>query len=58
MSMNSQNTACIIQARTYSSRLPGKILMKLDKNNTMLDYVINQLNYSNLANKSIIAYFS
>jgi len=46
---------CIIQARMGSSRLPGKTLMKVDEKNTILDYVINQLSYSKLIDKIIIA---
>ena len=34
---------CIIQARMGSSRLPGKVMMCLDENNFLIDYVLNQL---------------
>ena len=47
--------SCIIQVRTGSTRLPGKVLMKLDKKYTVLDYLINQLKYSKLLGKIIIA---
>ena len=46
---------CIIQARMGSSRLPGKVMMDLDGNNCLLDYVLNQLSYSKLKDKIIIA---
>ena len=46
---------CIIQARMGSSRLPGKTLMKLNQNNTVLDFVVNQLSFSTLIDKIIIA---
>ena len=46
---------CIVQARMGSTRLPGKILMLLDKKYTVLDYVINQLKHSKLLGKTIIA---
>ena len=46
---------CIIQARMGSTRLPGKVLMLLDKKYTVLDYVINQLKHSKLLGKIIIA---
>tara|TARA_Y100000310_G_scaffold170135_1_gene170292 strand:+ start:78 stop:872 length:795 start_codon:yes stop_codon:yes gene_type:complete len=46
---------CIIQARMGSTRLPGKVLMLLDKKHTTLDYVINQLKHSKLLGKIIIA---
>ncbi len=46
---------CIVQGRMGSSRLPGKTLMKLDKKNTVLHFVINQLGYSKLIDKIIIA---
>ena len=38
-----------------SSRLPGKVLMKLDKVNPMLYYVISQLQYCKLLDKIIVA---
>jgi len=38
-----------------STRLPGKVLMLLDKKHTTLDYVINQLKHSKLLGKIIIA---
>ena len=38
-----------------STRLPGKVLMKLDKKHTVLDYLINQLKHSKLLGKIIIA---
>lgn len=46
---------CIIQARMSSSRLPGKVMMKMDKKNTVLDYVIKQLSSSKSINKIIVA---
>jgi spore coat polysaccharide biosynthesis protein SpsF len=38
-----------------SSRLPGKVMKKLDVNKTVLDYVIDQLNHSKLIDKIILA---
>ena len=46
---------CIIQARMGSSRLPGKTLMKLDSSKTTLDFVIEQLSFSKLINRVVIA---
>jgi len=46
---------CIIQARMSSSRLPGKILMKIENNDTILDFVINQLKSSKNLDAIIIA---
>ena len=37
---------CIIQARMGSTRLPGKILKKVDKDIPSLQYTINQLKFS------------
>ena len=37
---------CIIQARTGSTRLPKKVIEKIDSKNTVLDYVINQVKCS------------
>ena len=46
---------CIIQARMGSTRLPGKIMKKLDRENTVLDYVINQIKNSKKIEKIVIA---
>lgn len=46
---------CIIQARMGSSRLPGKVMMKIDSKNTILDSMLNQLKYSKLIDRIIIA---
>jgi len=46
---------CIIQARMRSSRLPGKVMKLLDDKNPLLFYVINQLKYSKLIDKIIVA---
>tara|TARA_B100001540_G_scaffold270437_1_gene253647 strand:- start:1222 stop:1986 length:765 start_codon:yes stop_codon:yes gene_type:complete len=46
---------CIIQARMGSSRLPGKIMMKIDSNQNVLDSIISQLQHSKLINRIIIA---
>jgi len=46
---------CIIQARMSSTRLPGKVMMKIDNENTMLDCVINQLKTSKQIKNLVIA---
>jgi len=46
---------CIIQARMGSTRLPGKVLMELDLQNTVLDFVISQIKHCKNCNKIIIA---
>jgi len=47
--------AAIIQARMGSSRLSGKVMMKVDNNKSVLSYVVNQLKHCNLLDKIIIA---
>ena len=46
---------CIIQARMGSSRLPGKVLKKMDNNHVVLDHVINQLKSSKNIENIIVA---
>jgi len=46
---------CIIQARMGSSRLPGKTLKQINKNTPMLKFQLNQLKFSKLIDKIIIA---
>ena len=53
--MNHSKIDCIVQARFGSSRLPGKIMLRADNENIVLDYLINQLKYSKLIEKIIIA---
>jgi spore coat polysaccharide biosynthesis protein SpsF (cytidylyltransferase family) len=46
---------CIIQARTGSTRLPGKIMQKIDSVDVVLNYVINQVKFSKKIEKIIVA---
>jgi spore coat polysaccharide biosynthesis protein SpsF (cytidylyltransferase family) len=46
---------CIIQARLGSTRLPGKVMLSVDGSNPLIYYVINQIKYSKLSEKIIIA---
>ena len=48
-------TVAIVQARMGSSRLPGKVLKKLTDDKSNLDFLINQLSFSKLIDKIIIA---
>ena len=45
----------IVQTRMGSTRLPGKVLMKADETDLMLDYSINQLKNCKYHDKIIIA---
>ena len=47
--------AAIIQARLGSKRLPQKILKKINKEQTVLEYLINRLRKSSKIKKIIIA---
>lgn len=46
---------CIIQARMGSTRLPGKVMEKMDSNHNIIDYVMNQVKYSKRIEKIIVA---
>lgn len=45
----------IIQARMGSSRLPGKVMMKITEKDTVLSFLIQQLSYCKLIDKIVIA---
>ena len=46
---------CIIQARMGSTRLPGKVLKKLNGKIPILEFQMNQLKFSKNIDKIIIA---
>ena len=46
---------CIIQARIGSTRLPEKVIQKIDSKNTVIDYVINQVKHSKKIEKIVVA---
>ena len=45
----------IIQARTGSKRLPNKVLKKINKNQNILEFLINRLKLSKTINKIVLA---
>ena len=46
---------CIIQARMGSTRLPGKVMLDVENDKTVLDFVIKQLQNCKLVDKIIVA---
>ena len=46
---------CIIQARMGSSRLPGKVLKKINGKVPMLKFQLDQLKYSKCIEKIVVA---
>lgn len=48
-------TIAIIQARLGSTRLPGKVLLKVNKEDTLLSYQIKRLKRSSKINKIVVA---
>jgi len=48
-------TDAIIQVRMSSSRLPGKVMMKVDSKHPVLYYVITQLQFSKNLDEIIVA---
>jgi len=46
---------CIVQARMKSQRLPGKVMMDVEENNPLLNYVISQIEYCKLVKKHVVA---
>ena len=46
---------CIIQTRMRSTRLPGKVLLSIDGKNSVLDYVLNQIQNCKTIQNIVIA---
>ena len=46
---------CIIQARMGSTRLPGKVMLSVENDKTVLHFVIKQLQNCKLVDKIIVA---
>ena len=46
---------CIIQARMGSKRLPGKVMMQVDKHNPSISYTLNQIKFCKKINDVIVA---
>lgn len=55
MKIGEHMIGCIIQARTGSTRLPGKVMLSVDDSNSIIWYVTNQMKHSKLCEKLIIA---
>jgi len=53
--MTDLDIGCIIQARMGSTRLPGKVMKKIDGNKTILESVISQVKHSKLIKKIVVA---
>ena len=52
--VGNKNNLCIIQARTGSTRLPGKVLMKVN-GKTLLEYEIKRIKQSKKVDKIVVA---
>lgn len=50
-----ENLGCIIQARMGSTRLPGKVMRKVDEQNPLMFYVLSQIKYCKKLKKIIVA---
>lgn len=48
-------TGVIIQARMGSTRLPGKVLMRIDQQNNILDFILKQLKNCKNVDRMIVA---
>ena len=46
---------CIIQARMGSTRLPGKVMLKIDKKNPIIHYVLEQIRQSKYLEDVVVA---
>jgi len=46
---------CIIQARMGSTRLPGKVMLKIDKKNPVIHYVLEQIRQSKYLEDVVVA---
>lgn len=46
---------CVIQARLGSTRLPGKVMMKVDDKHTLIHHLINQLRQSKYCENVVVA---
>ena len=46
---------CIIQARMGSKRLPGKVMLRVDKQNPSIFYTLNQLKFCKKINEIVVA---
>ena len=55
LGQKNQKIGVIVQARMDSTRLPGKVLMELNKNERVLDLLIMRLKLSKFLNEIIIA---
>ena len=51
--MNKLKIDCIIQARMGSERLPGKVLFDLTDGKKIIEFIIDQLQSSNLQQKIV-----
>ena len=46
---------CIIQARMGSARLPGKVMLKIDKKNPVIHYVLEQIQHCKYLDDIVVA---
>lgn len=52
---NRNKIGCIIQSRLGSTRLPGKVMMKVDDKHTLIHHLLNQLHQSKYCKNLVVA---